>query len=173
MNPDRQFVTFYVEDRLYGLDVRIAKEINPTVAITWVPRTPPYIKGLVNIRGQVVLVLDIAIIFGKGPQQIQEESQIVILKTGDELRAARQVGIDVEADPFGDKPIGLLVDRIGDVISVPDKQVEPPPQHLDEVNARYFSGVVKQGESLLVLLNAAEMLSQASASTKSTEEQGS
>ena len=172
MSGDLQFVTFFVEERLYGLDIRVAKEINPTVEITRVPRTPQHIKGLVNIRGQVVLVMDIAMIFGRGPQVIGDDSQIVILKTGEEIRALRDMGLEVDARPFGDKPIGLLVDRIGDVVSVPANEQEPAPPHLGEANARYFSGVVKLGDTLLVILNSGEMLSYVGERAGIREERG-
>jgi len=157
----RQFVTFHIERRLYGLDIRVVKEINPTVAITPVPRAPRPIKGLVNIRGQVVLVMDIAIVFGRAPLQPGSDSQVVILKTAAELCNVRSLERGFDGRAFGSKPIGLLVDRIGDVVAVPAGGLEPAPPHLDEANARFFDGVAQLDDTLLVILNAGELIARA------------
>lgn len=151
-----QFVSFYLEDRLYGLDIRIVKEINPNLRITTVPRTPPAVRGLVNIRGQVVLVMDLAVIFGRQPRPVTEESQIVILKTTAELK--RVQGLDLDRLPFGDKPTGFIVDRIADVTGVTDDAIKAPPPHLDEANARYVQGVIRLDDELQIVLDAGTLL---------------
>jgi len=168
-------VTFYVEERIHGVDIRVIKEINPTVSITPVPRAPRHIKGLVNIRGQVVMVMDIATIFGRGPQQVGEESQIIIMKTAAELRSVPGLPATFDSAPYGDKPIGLLVDRIGDVVSLPPDAIEPPPPHLHGGSAGYFDGVTEIGDTLLVILDVGKMLTHASSapSARPTEPQGS
>lgn len=153
-----QLVTFEVNGNLYGLDIRTVKEINPTVEITRVPRTSLHIRGLVNIRGEVVLVLDVAVILGGTPQSVGETSQVVILKTSEEIRKVRGLDDEVDPRPFGDKPVGFLVDRIGDVISVPAGQLEPTPPHVAEARARCYHGVVQLGGALLVMLDPCEML---------------
>jgi purine-binding chemotaxis protein CheW len=153
-----QFVSFYVEDRLYGLDIRMVKEIYPDVDITPVPRSEPQIRGLVNIRGQVVLVKDIAIIFGRAPRPITDDSHIIILKTSTELAAVPTLDTRFNSAVFGDKPVAFLVDRIGDVVTVPAGDVEPAPLHVDETNAGYFAGVVYLDDRLQVILEAGTML---------------
>ena len=154
-----QFVSFYLEDRLYGLDIRIVKEINPNLQISPVPRTPRHIRGLVNIRGQVVLVMDFAVMLGRTPRPVSDDSKIVILKTAAEIRNLRGAGTPLEGVLFGSKPVGLLVDRIGDVVTVAADDLEPAPQHLDEHKARYFTGVVRQDDELQMILDAGVMLS--------------
>jgi len=154
-----QFVSFYSEGRMYGLDIRIVKEINPNVNITPVPRSDNYIRGLVNIRGQVILVLDIAMMFGRGQRPFTEDSHIVIMKTAPEIRKVRNMETDFIINAFGDKPVAFLVDKIGDVISVYEDQVEPAPPHLDELKAKYVFGVVRMEDQLLMIINAAQMLS--------------
>lgn len=152
-----QLVSFELEGRPFGVDVRIVKEINPLVAITVVPRAPRTIRGLVNIRGQVVLVMDLAVIFGRAPREVTSQSQIVIFKTDAELKNIRERDSSVDIE-MGDKPIGFVVDRISDVISVPQREVEPVPPHLDVANAKFFEGVVGLGDELLMILNAKEVL---------------
>jgi purine-binding chemotaxis protein CheW len=151
-----QLVSFELEGHPFGIDVRIVKEINPLVAITKVPRAPQTIRGLVNIRGQVVLVMDLAVIFGHAPREATSESQIVILKTDAELKNVRdREAVDIE---LGDKPVGFVVDRISDVISIPKREVEPVPPHLEVAQARFFDGVVGMNRELLMIMNAKEVL---------------
>jgi purine-binding chemotaxis protein CheW len=151
-----QVVSFTLEERRYGLDVRIVKEINPIVDVTPVPLAPRFIRGLVNIRGQVVLVMDLAVIFGRRPRPVTEGSRIVILKTAAELKSVR-AGAEVDVE-LGDKPVGLLVDGIDDVVGVAGEAIEPVPPHLEASNARFFDGVVRLGDDLLMILDAREVL---------------
>jgi purine-binding chemotaxis protein CheW len=160
VNEVRQFISFFLEDRLYGLDIRIVKEINTNTRLTEVPRTAPHIRGLVNIRGQVVLVMDIAVIFGRNPRPVTEMSQVVILKTAAEIRAARGLPASLDPTPFGDKAVSFLVDRIGDVTSVSSDAIEPVPAHVEEANARYFAGVIRQPEGIQMILDAGALLTE-------------
>lgn len=153
-----QFVSFLIEDRLYGLDIRVVKEINPNVEIFPVPHTPPRLRGVVNIRGQVVLVIDIAVILGRRPRPITTDSHIVILKTAHELRRVDSLMNGEEIARFGDKPVAFLVDKIRDVVTVAEDIVEPAPPHLGEATARYFMGVFPFEEDVQVILDAKELL---------------
>ena len=154
----RQFVSFGLDGGTYGLDIRIVKEVNPDTRITAVPRSNKHIRGVVNIRGQVVLVIDVAVGVGRAARPVTGTSHIIILKTAQEIRRVWDAAAEQHADRFGDKPIGLLVDRIGDVVTVDGSQVAPAPPHLSEVNAQYVEGVVRLREGLLVVLSAAEIL---------------
>ncbi len=160
MNEARQFISFYLEGRLYGLDIRIVKEINPNTRLTRVPRTAPHIRGLVNIRGQVVLIMDMAVIFGRQPRPVTEQSQTVILKTAAEIRAVRDLASAIDPAPFGERAVGFLVDRIGDVTGVAANAVEPVPPHVEEANARYFDGVIHKPEGLQMILDAGALLTE-------------
>ena len=159
MATSLQIVSFFIEDQFHGLDIRIVKEINPTTDICVVPRTPPHIRGLVNIRGQVVLVIDTAVMFGREPREITEDSQIVILKNASEIQRLASMETEHGWSLFGDKPLGILVDKIGDVIHVPAADLVPTPRHIDEAKARFFSGVVNLEDELLMLHKAGELLS--------------
>lgn len=150
-----QFVTFEVDGDLYGLDIHVVKEINPSVPLMPVARAPVSIRGLVNIRGQVVLVLDLAVILGR--QSRPSSSQVVILKTAAELRNGRFPD-SFDPRPFGEKPLALLVEQLGDVLTFPQQRVAPPPAHVSEANARYIEGVVELDDRLLVILDPCTLL---------------
>jgi purine-binding chemotaxis protein CheW len=153
-----QFVSFFVEERAYGLDIRLVKEINPNVGIARVPHAPPQIRGVVNIRGQVVLVIDVAASLGRAPRPITSDSHIVILKTAPELSRIDGLAPDTAIERFGDKPTSFLVDRIGDVVSVAASKVEPTPSNLSNEQARYLAGVIRIDGDLLAVLRAEELL---------------
>jgi len=152
-----QFVSFMVDGHLYGLDIRLVKEVNPNTNITPVPRSPKHIRGVVNIRGQVVLVTDIGVIFGGSFRPITPDSHIIILKTSQEI--CRVAGTEhIQDERFGDKPTSFVVDQIGDVVSSEEKEIDPPPMHLDRTNAKFFQGVLRLETGILSILHAAEML---------------
>ncbi len=156
--PVRQYVSFELAGGLYGLDIRIVKEVNANTDVTRVPLSPKHIRGLVNIRGQVVLVIDIAVLFGHEPLTITGQSQIVVLKTVQEIARLRYADDDLAFDGLGDKPVGCLVDRVGDVVQVNAADLSPPPPHIPETIARHVEAVVRLDDRLLVVLQPAEML---------------
>ena len=154
----QQYVSFELDGSLYGLDIRIVKEVHPNTRIAPVPRSADHICGLVNIRGQVVLVIDIAVVFGRPSRPVTDESQVIIMKTAAEIRRIRDCTEVTDPDRFGDKPVGFICDRIGDVVRINRPHMEAAPPHLAEENARYIEGVVGLGQRTLVVLNAVEML---------------
>jgi purine-binding chemotaxis protein CheW len=154
----RELVSFLLDGQLYGLDIRVVKEIHPNVSIVEVPLAPQHIRGLVNVRGQVVLVMDVAVVFGRKPRPILATSQIIILKTASEVRNVRSLRSDFDASPFGDKPVGFLVDDIGDVVQVPEGSLKPPPPHLVDANSRFVSGVANPDRELQIIIDARELV---------------
>lgn len=154
-----QFVSFFLDGQRYGVDIRTVREINPTLSLAPVPRTRPYIRGLVNIRGQVVLVIDVAVILGKPPRPITEESRVVILKTTSELARVRGLDRAVDIDLYGDKPVGFVVDAVADVVQVPVDSVTATPGHVEETHTKYYQGVVRVDGELQLVLDAGVLLS--------------
>jgi purine-binding chemotaxis protein CheW len=162
----KQLVSFFLEDQLFGIDIQLAREVNPDTNIIPVPLSRKEICGLVNIRGQVIMVVNLSVLLGMPPRLLTSESHIIILKTTQEYVRVRNRDTSIHAEIFGDKPIGLLVDKIGDVVSVIERDIEPPPQHLDESRSSFFEGVTR-GKPLLSIVNVEALLS---VLYKSTEE---
>jgi len=107
-----QYSTFRLGDRLFGLDLMVIREINRILDITPVPHAREYIRGFINLRGQIVTILDLAVRLGLPPQDIGEESHNIILKTNAELASARLGGQHATSTDL----VGFLVDAIGDVV---------------------------------------------------------
>jgi purine-binding chemotaxis protein CheW len=134
-----QFATFYVGEQLMGVDIRQVQEINRQVETTPVPHTPEFVRGVVNLRGDVVTVLDLRTVLGLGTTELGHDTRCVVL----EVDGAKT---------------GLLVDRIADVVATRAADMEPPPANVAGADARFFSGVWKLADELLVVLAVGTVL---------------
>jgi purine-binding chemotaxis protein CheW len=149
-----QYSTFRLGDRLFGLDIMMIREINRILDITPVPLARDHVRGLINLRGQIVTILDLAVRLGLPRLDIGEESHNIILKTNTELTAARN---DKNFSTSTDL-VGFLVDAIGDVLEADESSIEPPSANVSESEGRFLSGVIKTDSGLLVLLDIREVL---------------
>ncbi len=139
------YASFQSHERLYGIDILSVREIIRATDITAVPRSAEHIRGLINLRGQVVTILDLAVRLGMERPSLTDQSHIVVIKS---LPSA---GIPQD-------PVGLLVDAIGDVVEADAAATETPPANVNEAEDRFLSGVVKTDAGLLVLLNLTDLL---------------
>lgn len=146
-----QYATFRVAERLLGLDLLTVREILRPLDITPVPRSAPHIRGLLNLRGQVVTIIDLAVCLGLAPTELSDCSHIVILKTHQELGAAHRQNLNGYRGPAD--LVGLLVDAIEDVAEADESAIEPPPANLNEAEEQLLAGVHRTDAGLLVLLN--------------------
>ncbi|HLO68704.1 MAG TPA: chemotaxis protein CheW [Holophaga sp.] len=148
-----QFATFNVGEHLFGLDILGVREIIRVFNITPVPRSEPHIRGLINLRGQIVTILDLAVRLGQEERPVMDSSHIVILKAGTSAAAGEK------GNGGGQDILGLLVDAIGDVVEADAALAEAPPANLTDAEERFLSGVLKTDAGLLVLLNLKELMS--------------
>ena len=132
-----EFVTFYVGNLLIGVDILHVEEINRQVKITPVPHAPEQVRGVINLRGEVVTVVDLRKVLGMQNTQIDEQSRTVVVNSGNEV-------------------IGLLVDSIADVVRFQADEIDPPPANVNGVDNRFFQGVHKLDHALLIVLNVEE-----------------
>ena len=154
---NRQFITFYLGEDLFGLDILLVREINRNMDITKVDRAPEYVRGLMNLRGQIVTVLDLGVRLDIGARTIGHESSCIVLKTRAELERHNDAA-EPDEGATADL-VGLLVDRIGEVVAVDSGDIDPPPAHAGGVKGKYLDGVVKLDARLLITLDTHEVLS--------------
>ena len=145
-----QYSTFHLEDRLFGLDLRVIREINRILDITPVPHGKDYIRGLINLRGQIVTIIDLAMRLGLPRADITEESHNIILKRTSELAAPLRTDGGV-IETTSEDPVGFLVDAIGDVVDVEESGIAPLSANVGEAEGHFLSGVIKLDCGLLVL----------------------
>ncbi|MFH1423013.1 MAG: chemotaxis protein CheW [Planctomycetota bacterium] len=153
---DKQFITFHIDDDLYGLDIAVVKEINKVLEITSVPRAKKYIRGMINLRGQIVTVFDMGVILGADPTEITPDSSNIILKS-----------IKVSDNPehfsglaffSGDDIAGLLVDALGDVVSIPEEEINMALPNVSDVQSKLISCVLQMQDELVTVLNPEAIL---------------
>ncbi len=125
--------------------------------ITPVQKAPEFVRGLMNLRGQIVTIFDLGIRLGLKARTITAHSHSIVLKTEDELAAVR---IREDRDDLTSREdiVGLLVDSIGDVVQVDEAEIDPPPANIGDIDGRFVSGVIKLKGVLLVTLNVGEIL---------------
>lgn len=144
-----QYATFYLNDDLYGIPILAVREITRPMEMTNVDGSADVVMGLINLRGQIVTVLNLKNCLGLTGLAAAEaaDCRMIIMKTNRELsKEARRTGITT-----GDDTIAWLVTRIGDVVEVPDAAVEPAPAHIADTSG--IRGVMQlKGEILTLLL---------------------
>jgi len=138
-NNSMDFATFYIGDALCGMDILRIQEINKQMEMTSVPQAPDYVKGILNLRGQIVTVIDLSRKLGLPGAVSGEDARNIIVKSQGEH-------------------VGLLVDRISDVIKVDWDKVEQPPAGMDGLQGKFFKGVYKTKKTLVGILEMEEVL---------------
>jgi len=153
----KQFVTFKLDDQLFGVNVMLVREINQQTDITPVQHAPDYVRGLINLRGHIVTILDLGVRLGLGSREIGSHSHNIIMKNNEELS---RIHLDEDVDELATATdtAGLLVDDIGDVVAFDERDIDPPPASIGELSGQFLTGVVKLDNNLLVLLDMEKTL---------------
>jgi len=142
----RQYLTFLLSKEEYAVDVLSVKEIIEYGDVTTVPGTPAHVRGVINLRGSVVPVVDLAVKLGREESPLSRRSCIVIVETG--LEGERAV-------------TGVVADAVNQVIEFSPEDIEPPPAFGTGVRLHYLDGIAKTGSSFVLVLNMDSVLSDA------------
>lgn len=143
-----QYLTFTLDGEVYALGILNIKEIINYGYLTEVPMMPPFVRGVINLRGRVVPVIDLAARFGKGSSQIAKRTSIVIVET---------CADNCEADSRQD--IGIIVDAVNEVANINRQDIEPPPSFGTGIRLDFISGMAKRDGRFIILLNVNRVLS--------------
>ncbi len=132
-----QYLTFTLGDEVFAMDIRSVREIIQHGSMTIVPLMPAFVRGIINLRGAVVPVIDLQSRFGRANAQIGKKTCVIIFDVGAE----------------GDKvELGLMVDAVSEVIDIAPSQIEPPPQFGTTISREYIRGLGKVGSEFIVIL---------------------
>jgi len=135
-----KFILFALADEEYGVEVNQVKTIERMIPISRVPNTPPFVKGVFNLRGVIVPVIDLRSRFGLEETPFTDDTRIIIVQVND-------------------MEVGLIVDSANDVIDLEADMIEDPPEVVGGIKAKYLRGIAKRSESkLLILLHLEEVL---------------
>jgi purine-binding chemotaxis protein CheW len=135
-----QIITFNVGKEVYGVEIQMVKEVIRQREITRLPKAPAFVKGVINLRGDVIPVIDLREKFGLEEEEFTDKTRVIV----------------VEVDR---KSIGMIVDSVSHVVRLSQDQIEPPPPLVGGVSAEFIRGVGKLGDRLVVLLNIDRILS--------------
>lgn len=129
-----QWVTFRLEGEKYGIDVMLVREVLRESEIAPVPGAPHYVLGIINLRGNVVPVIDTRRRFGLPPREMDEDARIIIVELAEQW-------------------VGMVVDAVAEVMDVPASQIERTPDVGNEdESSKFIQGVSRQDEELLILV---------------------
>lgn len=144
-----QYLTFLLSGEVYALGILNIKEIIQYGDLTEVPMMPTFIRGVINLRGKVVPVIDLAVRFGKGETAVSRRTSIIIIEMtqGD------------MADQFETQSLGIMVDAVNEVIDIAIADIEPPPTFGAKLRPDFISGMAKQLGRFIILLNLETVLS--------------
>lgn len=129
-----QYLTFTIGSEEYGIEILKVQEIKGYSAITPIPSAPPYVRGVINLRGTIVPVIDLRARFGMTEEAYTKFTVIIVVNLG------RRV-------------VGLVVDAVSDVLNVGEEDVDPPPPLGVGVETAFMTGLAKMGERLVLLLD--------------------
>jgi purine-binding chemotaxis protein CheW len=142
-----QLATFNLNGVLWGVNILQVREILRRVEAAPVPQAPAHVRGLLNLRGQIVTLIDLALRLG----QPATKGQMCLVLRNDAELAAVSASLDA-LEPTGDDSVGIFVDHMADVVAIDEQDIRPPPANTSAEERRFIRGVVSaQGELLLVL----------------------
>lgn len=151
---DFQFISFYIGENLFGLNIFHVREIIHRFEVTPVQGTIDFISGVLNLRGQIVTVLNPKVKLDIPSEE--KESNCIVLKTTQELKKTRKNGL--MEDNTSTDWVGLLVGQMGDVITVKEENISSPPANLKTIDNKFVAGVVNLDKTLLILLRISEIV---------------
>ncbi len=137
-----QYVAFTLEDEVYGINVMQVQEVLREIEVAPVPGAPHYVTGIINLRGNVVSVIDARTRFGLQQREGTPYTRIIVIE------AQQQI-------------IGILVDSVAEVVDIEMSEIETAPNVGNEETARYIDGVVSRDERLLILVDLNKLLTEA------------
>lgn len=141
---DAQYLTFLLGGEMFAIGILGIKEIIEYGSLTAVPMMPKFIRGVINLRGAVVPVVDLSARFGRKASEVTRRSCIVIL--------------EVEADSQR-QDVGVVVDSVSEVLAIATSEIEPPPAFGAKIRTDFIGGMGKVGGKFVIILNAERVLS--------------
>ena len=144
-DEQQQYLTFMLGDEMFAIGILSIREIIEYGFVTDVPMTPPFIRGVLNLRGAVVPVVDLAVRFGSPTRENSKRTCIVI--------------VDIEADDGSQQQMGVVVDAVNEVLEIADGDIEPPPEFGARIRNDFIKSMGKIDGKFVVILDLNRVLS--------------
>lgn len=140
LQKDQEFLTFTLGEENYALDILTVKEIRGYESVTRIANAPPFIKGVINLRGDIVPIVDLRIKFNVGQATYDEFTIVIVLHIHNRI-------------------VGIVVDGVSDVVSLNKDQLRPPPDFGVAFDSRYLLGLATINEQMIILVDINELIS--------------
>jgi purine-binding chemotaxis protein CheW len=144
LDKEGKYLTFSLAGEEYGIGILKVKEIIGMMSITMVPQTPVYLKGVINLRGKVIPVVDLRIKFGMEPIEYNERTCIIVVEISGETRTIH---------------MGIVVDSVSEVLNIKAADIEETPNFGTQLNTEYILGMAKSSGGIKILLDIDRVLS--------------
>lgn len=135
----KELALFRLDEDVFGIDINHIQEINKNLSFTKVYRAADYVKGVMNLRGQIVTVIDLRLIFRYVPNEMRSGNRVIIVR-------------------YKNESVGFLVDKMEDILNVDPGKLENSAAKIAGVNENYFSGIYKEEGELVVILDVDQIL---------------
>lgn len=136
-----RYLTFSLGKETYGIEIKYVTEIIGIQTITEIPQLPEYVKGIINLRGKIIPVMDVRLRFRKDSREYNDRTCVIV--------------VDIN-----DISIGLIVDNVAEVLTILDEDIVDPPKMNNGTNNKYIKNIGKVGESVKLLLDCEKLLSE-------------
>lgn len=136
-----RYLTFLLGNECYGIEIKYVTEIIGIQAITQIPELPGYVKGIINLRGKIIPVIDVRIRFRKEPKEYNDRTCVIV--------------VDIK-----ELSIGLIVDSVAEVLTIPEQDIVDPPQMNKGMGNKYINKIGKAGNAVKLLLDCEKLLSE-------------
>lgn len=140
-SEDQQYLTFNLADEYYGVDILKVQEIKGYTTVTRIPNTPDYLKGVLNLRGTIVPIVDLRMKFGMGVTEPTSFTVVVVVNVRNRV-------------------MGFLVDAVSDVLDLNAKNIQPPPELGSAVDINFVAGIGNANDRLVTLLDIDRVLTE-------------
>jgi len=138
-----KYLTFSLGAEEFGLEILKVREIIGYIDVTAIPRTADYVKGVINLRGQVIPVVNLRLKFGMKESDVTDQTCIIVVET---IRDNKEINV------------GIIVDRVQEVLDINEQDIDPSPQFSSSVDTDFILGIAKIGESIKILLSIDKVL---------------
>ncbi|MGN0017912.1 MAG: chemotaxis protein CheW [Candidatus Gastranaerophilaceae bacterium] len=140
---EQKILTFFLDTEEYGISIKKVKELIGMMKITNVPKTPNFVKGVINLRGKIIPVIDLRIKFGLEEKEYTGRTCILVIEV---LLSGKK------------KILGLIVDAVSEVVSLSSDNIDPPPEYAENVSTQNaILGMAKIGDEVVIILDTDKM----------------
>lgn len=134
-----KFLSFHLGDEIYGIEISAVIEIVNIQVITFVPNVPEFVKGIINLRGKVIPVIDMRLKFNMPERDYDERTCIIIIEVSDIM-------------------LGIIIDRVSDVLNISDEQIVPLPNVKKASQESFIKNIAKHGDTAVLILDSEKLV---------------